>query len=130
MKKLLRSWIESLYKATESWSEREGLDYRNSADEAKERYIELLPWRMAEVYVKTNYKIMPRYDGRAEHEPDWVKTTNWYVLHKATGILCERAYDSEREAVRSMTDYWLKYYKEWVPQNLHRITIPDRYRSW
>jgi hypothetical protein len=128
MKKLLRSWIEFLYEATESWVEKEIPNYRNPAEEAKVRYIETLPWRMAESRVKAAYKIMPRYDERdKDSPPEWVRPY-WYVIHKATGIICEKPYCSEREAERAITDYWEKYYKEWVPKNLHKIEIPNR--SW
>ena len=136
MKKLLRSWIESLYEATESWAERElpSREFytagRTSEDERKEEYIKSCPYRLAMRLVEQRYKIMPRYDERDKDcPPEWVRPY-WYVIHKATGILCEKPYCSEREAERAITDYWEKYYEEWVPQNLHRITIPEWYGRW
>lgn len=124
MKKLLRSWIKSLYESTESWEEREVssrefyIAGRTSEDKRKEEYVKSYPYRFAKSHVELYFKIMPRYNGRAEDVPDWVQTTNWYVIHKATGILCEKPYDSQREAERAITDYWEKYYEEWVPKNI------------
>jgi hypothetical protein len=134
MKKLLRSWIESLYEATESWVEPElpSREFytagRTSEDVRKEEYIKSCPFRIAMHHVEKYYKIAPRYDGREKDAPDWVQTSYWYVIHKRTGILCEKPYDSQREAERAITDYWEEHYKEWVSKNLHKIEIPNR--SW
>jgi hypothetical protein len=115
MKKLLRSWIESLYEATESWSGR-----KYPVIDKKQRtldYLDAFAEKVAEGIVKDAYAI------NVQDDPFYGSA--WYVCKKYNGIVCDRPFEFCRDAERSIRDYEYARAKEWVAKNQHKIEVPS-----